>query len=153
MNSQLIEEVLIIMGTKADFDDELILAMGKEIQAALNEKKCEGTNKDSEEAKAEKEKQKKVIINVLEASVRTQRLYFVVRSAIMSLLSALIAFIIVGFIGAINVVQVFFLGIFLFLASLVISRLFDKQIIKVSKKIVRYLERHNRTRTFVLKNL
>ena len=138
------------MGTNLDFGDELIIAMGKEIEQALNEK-SESAKKESTEG--EREKQKKVIINVLEASVRTQRLYFVVRSAIMSLLSALIAFIIVGFIGAINVVQVFFLGIFLFIASLVISRLFDKQIIKLSKKIVRYLDRHNRTRTFVLKNL
>ena len=141
------------MGTNLDFGDELILAMGKEIEQVLNEKKGESTSKESTEAKAEREKQKKIIINVLEASVRTQRLYFVVRSAIMSLLSALIAFIIVGFIGEINVVQVFFLGIFLFVASLVISRLFDKQIIKVSKKIVSYLDRHNRTRSFVLKNL
>jgi hypothetical protein len=40
-----------------------------------------------------------------------------------------------------------------FVVSLVVSRLFDKQIVRVSKKIVDFLNKHRRLRTFVLKNL
>jgi ABC-type transport system involved in cytochrome bd biosynthesis fused ATPase/permease subunit len=126
-------------------DDELILAMREELKGALAEEKGN--------ADAERERRKKAMISILAASVRTQRLYFVVRSAIMSLISAAITFTIVGYLGSIGVVEAVFLGIFLFVASLVISRLFDKQIVKLSKKIVSVLNRHKRASGFVLKNL
>jgi ABC-type transport system involved in cytochrome bd biosynthesis fused ATPase/permease subunit len=126
-------------------DDELILAMQEELKGALAEEKGN--------ADAERERRKKAMISILAASVRTQRLYFVVRSAIMSLISAAITFTIVGYLGSIGVVEAVFLGIFLFVASLVISRLFDKQIVKLSKKIVSVLNRHKRASGFVLKNL
>jgi len=51
------------------------------------------------------------------------------------------------------VVAAVFLGIFLFAVSLVVSRLFDRQIVKVSTKIVNVLSRHKRARAFVLENL
>jgi ABC-type transport system involved in cytochrome bd biosynthesis fused ATPase/permease subunit len=92
-------------------------------------------------------------MGILAASVRTQRLYFVVRSAIMSLISALVVLIVVWYLGTIGVVQAVFLGIFLFVVSLVVSRLFDRQIVNVSKKIIRFLNRHGRAREFVLKKL
>lgn len=147
------EEVLVMVETVADFRDELILAMREELERALNEEKCGVVTAEGSETNVERERRKKAVMGILVASVRTQRLYFVVRSAIMSLLSAVITFIIVGYLGVIDVVQVVFLGIFLFASSLVVSRLFDRQIIKVSKKIIRVLGRHKRARAFVLKNL
>jgi Flp pilus assembly protein TadB len=136
-------------------EDELILAMHEELESALAEENCHAVKAEGSvaNADAEREKRKKAMLGILAASVRTQRLYFVVRSAIMSLISALITFIIVGYFGSIGVVQVVFLGIFLFVASLVVSRLFDRQIVKLSKKIVSVLNRHKRARTFVLKKL
>ena len=134
--------------TGIDLEDELILAMREELERVFSEVKVE-----VDTANAERKKQMKVIMDMLMTSVRTQRLYFVVRSAIMSLVSALITFIIVGYLGMIDVVQVVFLGIFLFVGSLIVSRLFDRQIVKVSKKIIRVLNRHKRARAFVLKNL
>lgn len=147
------EEVLVMVETEVDFGDELILAMREELERALNEEKCEAATEEGNVVNSERERRKKAVMGILGASVRTQRLYFVVRSAIMSLLSALITFIIVGYLGVIDVVQVVFLGIFLFASSLVVSRLFDRQIVKVSKKIISVLDRHKRARTFVLKNL
>lgn len=136
-------------------EDELILAMHEELERALAEENYPvvKTENSVADADAERERRKKAMMGILASSVRTQRLYFVVRSAIMSLISALITFIIVGYLGSIGVVQVVFLGIFLFVASLVVSRLFDRQIVKVSKKIISVLNRHKRARTFVLKKL
>lgn len=139
--------------TSVDFKDELILAMQGELESALAEEKCDAVNAEGNLAIADRERRKKAMLRILAASVRTQRLYFVVRSAIMSLISALITFAIVGYLGSINVVEAVFLGIFLFAASLVASRLFDKQIVKLSKKIVSVLSRHKRASGFVQKNL
>jgi Flp pilus assembly protein TadB len=141
--------------TGVNLEDELILAMHDELERALAEEKCDAANIGDSVANAEvdREKRKKAMLRILAASVRTQRLYFVVRSTIMSLISALITFAIVGYLGSINMVAAVFLGIILFVASLVISRLFDKQIVKVSTKIVSVLSRHKRARGFALKHL
>jgi Flp pilus assembly protein TadB len=141
--------------TGVNLEDELILAMHDELERALAEEKCDAANIEDSVANAEvdREKRKKAMLHILAASVRTQRLYFVVRSTIMSLISALITFAIVGYLGSINMVAAVFLGIILFVASLVISRLFDKQIVKVSTKIVSVLSRHKRARGFALKHL
>ena len=133
-----------MVGTGVSSKDELILAMQEELEGALAE---EGHRN------AEREMRKKAMIGILAASVRTQRLYFVVRSAIMSLISAAITFTIVGYLGSIGVVEAVLLGIVLFVASLVVSRLFDRQIVKLSKKIVNVLSRHKRASEFVLENL
>jgi hypothetical protein len=90
---------------------------------------------------------------VIAESVRTQRLYFVVRSVLMSLISAVIYFLVVLYLGAIDAVQAAFLGVFVFIAALVVSRLFDKQIVHASKKIIIFLNKHKRLRTFVLTKL
>jgi len=137
-----------LVETGIDLEDELILAMSDELERVFSKEEGDGNTKN-----AEHKKQKEVIMNILMTSVRTQRLYFVVRSAIMSLVSALITLMIVGYLGMIDVVQVVFLGIFLFVGSLILSRLFDRQIVKVSKKIIRVLKKHKRARAFVLKNL
>ncbi len=134
--------------TDANSKDELILAMHGELERALAEE-----NSSATDAGAEREKRKEAMLHILAASVRTQRLYFVVRSAIMSLISALITFTIVGILGSIDVVEAVLIGIVLFVASLVISRLFDKQIVKLSQKIISILCKHKRASEFVLKNL
>ena len=90
---------------------------------------------------------------VIAESVYTQRLYFVVRSILMSLISALIYFLVVLYLGAIDAVQAAFLGGFVFVVALIVSRLFDKEIVTVSKKIISILNKHKRTKTFVLNRL
>jgi len=140
--------------TGVDFKDELILAMQEELESALAEEKWAVVDAEGSVANAvERERRKKAMLRIVAASVRTQRLYFVVRAAIMSLINTLITLIIVGYLGSIDVVAAVFLGIFLFAVSLVVSRLFDRQIVKVSTKIVNVLSRHKRARAFVLENL
>ncbi|MBN1246003.1 hypothetical protein JXA31_10470 [Candidatus Bathyarchaeota archaeon] len=133
--------------SKADLDDNdhLIRAMQKDLDRILTE--------ESGEANSQLPRTKGAMNAVLAESVRTQRLYFVVRSVLMSLISALIYFIVVLYLGAIDAVQAAFLGVFVFIAALVVSRLFDKQIVKASKKIISFLDKHRRLRAFVLKKL
>jgi ABC-type transport system involved in cytochrome bd biosynthesis fused ATPase/permease subunit len=71
----------------------------------------------------------------------------------MGLISALMYFLVVWFLGTIDAAQAVFLGIFVFVTSLVVSRLFDGQIVRASKKITSFLSKHKRLRTFVLKRL
>ena len=71
----------------------------------------------------------------------------------MSLISALIYFTVVLYFGTIDAFQAAFLGVFVFVVSLVVSRLFDKQIVRASKKIIKYLNKYRKIRTFVLKRL
>jgi hypothetical protein len=133
--------------SKADLDnnDQLIRAMQKDLDRILAE---EAGDMGSQSAGT-----RGAMNAVLAESVRTQRLYFVVRSVLMSLISALIYFLVVLYLGAIDAVQAAFLGVFVFVAALVASRLFDKQIVTASKKIIRFLNKHERLRTFVLKKL
>jgi len=77
----------------------------------------------------------------------------VVRSVLMSLISAMIYFIVVLYFGTIDAVQAAFLGVFVFIVALVVSRLFDKQIVAMSKKIISILNRYKKIRAFVLKRL
>jgi hypothetical protein len=147
--------VSFMVETGVNFEDELILAMQGELESALAEGKCDAVNAEDSvaDADAERERRKKAMMGILAASVRTQRLYFVVRSAIISLISALITFIIVGYLGSIDAVEAVFLGIFVFVAALIVSRLLDRPIVKVSQKIISVLGRHKRARGFVLRHL
>ena len=131
--------------TDSDDNDYLIRAMQKDLDRILTE---ESGDADSQSART-----RWAMRAVLVESVQTQRLYFVVRSVLMSLISALIYFLVVLYLGTINAVQAAFLGVFVFVAALVMSRMFDKQIVKASKEIIRFLNKYQRIRKFVLKRL
>ena len=126
-------------------DDYLIHTMHKDFERILAEETKILTSYPIETRKA--------ITMVLTESVRTQRLYFVVRSVLMSLISALIYFIVVLYLGEIGAFQAAFLGVFVFIAALISSRIFDKQIVRASKRIIRFLTKHEKLRLFVLRKL
>lgn len=130
--------------TSVNDKDYLIRAMQKDLDRIL----AETTDADSQFVRT-----RWAVAAVIAESVQTQRMYFVVRSVLMSLISALIYFLVVLYFGTIDAVQAAFLGVFVFVVALVASRLFDKQIVKVSKKIIQYLNKYKRLRTFVLKRL
>lgn len=129
--------------TDLDYKDQLIRAMQEDLNRILA--------KEAGDVTANLQETRGAMNVVLAESVRTQRLYFIVRSVIMSLISALIYFIVVLYMGQIDAVQAAFLGVFVFVVALVVSRLFDKQIVIASKKIIRFLIKHERLRTFILK--
>jgi hypothetical protein len=130
--------------TNAD-KDHLIRAIQEDLNGILTE---ESADVDSQFAKT-----RRAMTTVLVESIQTQRLYFVVRSMLMSLIGAIIYFIVVLYFGTIDAVQAAFLGAFVFIVALIVSRLFDKQIVTVSKKITGFLNKYRKIRTFVLKRL
>jgi hypothetical protein len=93
---------------------------------------------------------KKAVIRALLLSTWLQRLYFVIRSFIMGILSAALTFGFIFVFGSINLFLGIVLGVFSFVFSLVVSRLLDPQIVKATKKIVEFLSRHRALRNFVL---
>jgi ABC-type transport system involved in cytochrome bd biosynthesis fused ATPase/permease subunit len=131
--------------TGVDDEDYLIGALIKEIERVLAE--------ESDDASSQSVNARGAMMAVIVDTVQTQRLYFVIRSVLMSLISALIYFAVVLYFGTIDAVQAAFLGVFVFIVALIFSRLFDKQIVRASKKIIQYLNRYKRVRTFVLKRL
>jgi ABC-type transport system involved in cytochrome bd biosynthesis fused ATPase/permease subunit len=131
--------------TGVDDKDSLIQTMQKDLDRELAE--------ESGDSGQQFTRTRGAMMSVLVESVQTQRLYFVVRSVLMSLISAVIYFVVVLYFGTIDAVQAAFLGVFVFIVALVVSRLFDKQIIRASKKIIQYLNKYRRLRTFVLKRL
>jgi len=93
---------------------------------------------------------KRAIIKVMLLSTWLQRLYFIIRAFIMAQISAVIVTAFVIYYGSINVMTSFLVGIFVFVFSLFITRIFDKQITSVTKKIVGYLAGHRAIRDFVM---
>ena len=70
----------------------------------------------------------------------------------MGLMSASVAFIFILIFGSISISLEIGLGIFSFVLSLAVSRLFDVQIVKVTKLVLMLLDNHKNIRDFVLKH-
>jgi hypothetical protein len=100
----------------------------------------------------ERESIKKEFAKALLVSSQTQRLYFIVRSLIMTILGAIITLAIFWHLGTINVAEDFVLGISTYAICLVLSRLLDKRIVDISEKIIVYLGEHTKLRDFIVKN-
>jgi hypothetical protein len=142
-----------------NINDELILSVIEELDRKIRAQvyedlKVSESSGDKERTKAdlECERRKTVALEVLISSVQIQRLYFVVRSVILGLFSAILTLGTIAVLGTIDLIQAIILGVFVFTFSLVASRLLDKQIVKVSRKIVSILSKRKRIRDFVLKN-
>jgi hypothetical protein len=144
--------------TDIEFDDALLEAMKDDLEKVIMKEVCESVQVGKEpdhvsqkEIALECNRRKNSVMELLSTSVRTQRLYFVLRSIFMGLISALITFAVILYLESINFAQAIFLGIFVFTFSLMFSRLFDNQIVSVSLKIIRFLEKHNRLRSVILR--
>ena len=98
----------------------------------------------------EAEISKRAIIKVLLLSTWLQRLYFIVRSLVMSLIGVFVTTFFILYLGSIDFVKGFFIGIFVFVFGLVITRLFDMQVTRVTKTIVVYLAGHKKARDFIM---
>jgi hypothetical protein len=143
---------------KIEFDDALLEAMREDLEKVVIKEVCESFNVEKKadtglrkEITSECDRRKNSVLKLLSTSVKTQRLYFILRTILMGLISALITFTVIIYLESINFTQAIFLGIFVFTFSLMFSRLFDDQIVSISLKIIRFLEKHKRLRTVILK--
>jgi len=94
--------------------------------------------------------EKRAVIQALLLSTWLQRLYFIIRSALMSILGAVVTFLYVWFFGEIGVALAVIMGVLIFIIGLIVTRLFDTQIIKATKYIVRRLSYHKKIREFIM---
>ena len=101
---------------------------------------------------AENELEKRAVIKVLLFSTWLQRLYFVIRSFLMGLISAAVTYLIIWYLGSINVIESIVIGTFAFVFSLAVTRLFDTQITQATKKIVELMTSHRAIRDFIMKH-
>jgi hypothetical protein len=138
--------------------DPFIRFMRGELDKAVRDNVCEdlyaGDDPDQvsqKEIELECEKRKNTIMGILDKSVRMQRLYFVFRSIFMGLISAMLSFTVILYLGSIDVIDAIFLGIIVFIFSLLFSRLFDSQIISLCLKIIRLLNKNTRIRKIILR--
>jgi len=101
---------------------------------------------------AENELEKRAVIKVLLFSTWLQRLYFIIRSFLMGLTSAAVTYLIIWYLGSINVIGSIIIGTFVFVFSLAVTRLFDTQITQATKKIVELMTSHSVIRDFIMKH-
>jgi hypothetical protein len=94
--------------------------------------------------------EKRAVIKVLLLSTWLQRLYFIIRSFLMALIGALITLSFVSYFGTIGTTLTLIIGMIVFVASLVITRFFDVQIVKATKSIVMRLGSHRTVRDFIM---
>ena len=73
--------------------------------------------------------------------------------AIMSVLGAVVTFLYVSFFGEIGVVLAVVMGVLIFIVGLIVTRLFDGQIVRITKSIVRRLSNHKAIRDFIMNHL
>ena len=138
----------------SDIDkDELIKGLRQDLEQLVKEFDCKPTTDVNNMADERCDRLRKIIRDAFRSTIQTYRLYFIIRSASISILGALPFFIVVLLLGSINVIQTILLGIFVFVFSLVVTRLFEKAIVKLAQKIITVLQRHKRVRDFILKNI
>lgn len=80
------------------------------------------------------------------------RLHFIVKSFIMGQIGALLTLIIVFFVGRVDFIQLIIIGAFVYSVSLVILRVGDSIIEFITNKILKFLNKHSKTRNFILKH-
>ncbi len=108
---------------------------------------------DNASSQHERDLGKKALVKALLISTWLQRLYFVLRAFVMSVLSAALTFSFILVFGAINFSLAVVLGIVSFVFSLMVSRLFDEELVKLTRNIVEFLADHKSLRSFIIKHL
>jgi len=94
--------------------------------------------------------EKRAVIKALLLSTWLQRLYFIIRSALLSMLAMVVTFFYVSFFGEIGVALAVIMGVLIFIIGLAVTRLFDVQIVRVTKYIVNRLADYPRIRDFIM---
>lgn len=95
--------------------------------------------------------EKGAVVKALLQTTWLERLYFIIRSFLMGRLGSIIFFAFIIYLGSIDIYGAVFLDIFLFVFTLIVTRLFDVQIIKATKWIVSKLHNHTGARDFIMK--
>lgn len=141
-------------------DDALMLAVQIELDRAVTKEVCDAVYEIASLPSEEKTQRKldhecksrrNVIVNVIADSVSLERLYFIIRSSIMGLITGVFTFSIISVLKVTDFLLLVFLGLVGFVISLLASRVLDKSIVQLCNKAIFYLKRHKRAQNFILK--
>ena len=103
-------------------------------------------------SEAESDIEKRAVVKVLLFSTWLHRLYFIIRSFLMSMIFTAGTVLFVLYLVKINAFVNIEIGIFMFVVGLVVTRLFDTQITNATNKIVELLANHRAVRDFIMKH-
>ena len=101
-------------------------------------------------AGSDSEVEKRAVIKVLLVSTWLQRLYFIIRSFLMGEIGGGITFLFILYLHSVDAITMFIIGIPVFVLTLIITRLFDSQLTRATKKIVKVMADHRTVRDFVM---
>ena len=124
----------------------------KTASSAVNDKAFRVGVPDQISVEERRESIRNDIKKALSASNLTQRIYFVVRSLIMSIFGGILTLIVFWRLGKIDIIGEVALGVSTYVGSLILSRLLDMRIVNISKNVLAHLGEHTRLRDFIAKN-
>jgi hypothetical protein len=142
VEEELVNKILSNLGEKLDEE-----ASCKELVDPI----CTNTVLTKLDSHMEREKIRKEIVEAFIISSWTQRIYFDVRSIIMTIFGAILTAVVFWRVGTVNITGDFLLGFSTYFIALILSRLFDSKIVDMSRSFLRYIEGHNKLRDFIVK--
>ncbi len=148
------------MAVNVEEDDALMAAVQIELDRMVTKEVCEAVYEVASLRPEEKTKQKldnecetrrNVIVDIIANSVSLERLYFIIRSAIMGGITGIFTFSIISLLSITNFLELVLLGIIAFVVALIASRVLDKSIVRFCNLAIFYLKKHERAKNFILK--
>ena len=109
-------------------------------------------NVDEASKKPVCELEKREVIKGLILVTWLQRMHSTIRSLLLGLVAAAFVVPVLLIFGSLNMIQNVLLFFPIFFSGLVITRLLDNQIIKATKKTIKFLSKHKKLRNFVMDN-
>ena len=143
VEEELVNKILIELGDKLDEK-----ASCNEIVDSV----CANMVLTKIDAYNERDAIRREIAKAFVISSRTQRIYFDIRSIIMTVFGAIITLIVFWRVGTVDVAGDFLLGVSTYFIALVLSRLFESRIVSASRDFLKFIEGHNKLRDFIVKN-
>jgi hypothetical protein len=138
---------------KLDIDDETVKQTREAVEHNASKTQIDPllTNMILEQIEGiDSEAKKEAVVRALLAYTWTQKLYFIIRSALMGFMGAGVTAAIVYLLGKADAIQVAVIGVVSFIVTLAITRLFDAPVTRRSKQIVLRLSHHRRVLAVIL---
>jgi len=138
---------------KLDIDDETVKQTREAVEHNASKTQIDPllTNMILEQIEGiDSEAKKEAVVRALLAYTWTQKLYFIIRSALMGFMGAGVTAAVVYLLGKADAIQVAVIGVVSFIVTLAITRLFDAPVTRRSKQIVLRLSHHRRILAVIL---
>jgi len=138
---------------KLDIDDETVKQTREAVEHNASKTQIDPllTNMILEQIEGiDGEAKKEAVVRALLAYTWTQKLYFIIRSALMGFMGAGVTAAIVYLLGKADAIQVAVIGVVSFIVTLAITRLFDAPMTRRSEQIVLRLSHHRRLLAVIL---